>query len=112
VSDQLKLFSEFELPIAVRPHRFLNFEQSRWTRVAAELAVLRREHIANCKQFLREASMAYMPNDQMREHWAKMEEAHRSIDEVERWIVAKLGLIERDRIAYVERMLVKIRGEL
>jgi hypothetical protein len=42
MSDQLKLFSDFELPISVRPHRILNFEQSKWTRAAAKLAALRR----------------------------------------------------------------------
>jgi hypothetical protein len=41
-----------------------------------------------------------------------MEQLHRRIAEDEREIIAKLRLIEIDRIAYVERMLIKVRGEL
>ena len=103
---QLKLFSEFELPFAVRPHRFLNFEEARWTRIAAELAALRREHMALCEQFLREASVA-----EFRSHWPKMQEVHRRFNETELEIVAELLTIEGDRNAYVEQMLSKIRDE-
>jgi hypothetical protein len=94
VMTQLKLFSELNLPIAVRPHRLVNFEQAKWARIAAELAAVRREHAG--EQLPPEASDRLL----------------RQIDEVEREIVAELRLIERDCNAYIERMLVKIRGEL
>jgi hypothetical protein len=106
---QLELFSEFELPIAVRPHRVLNYERDLCTGRAARLAALRRDHVAACESLLRDASVSMA---EVKRLWPKTEELSRQIDELEREIVDTLNLIETDRIAHVERMLVKIGGKV